>query len=228
MTRRERERVKWKMDGKSYLDYQKKEAKMPEHLEGETAESFQKEWQEANDSVDHLWDPASYEDARNPEDLDEKETQKRIEAVENRLKEAQEKGEKILEIPLQITVKIPEKLLVSDRPCMWGMTAVELFSAPNRQKILSELYGKILEMHPEIVEAGKQRVKNINELRSMLEGIFVGEVKKTPLFNEDRAMELVRQNREITQRFGLQDSETEHLIAKFKDVGVELESGRQE
>lgn len=148
------------------------------------------------------------------------------------LDKAKEKGEKIFEIPINISyiIKMPEGL----------MRSVGNHNDPNYNNLLyyqnrnvgntinKQIVEGVRKINPELVDAADQQQVMINELIEMItprneKGEFgiIGK-GRTSSFNIEKARELYGKIKEINEKFKVYAS-YQFLIARFRDLGVELE-----
>lgn len=145
-------------------------------------------------------------------------------STDEMLEDAEKNGERILEIPINIsyTVKVPESAFVSvaghgarlDNAIFWQTHDV-------KARIDKMVGDSIKEQDPELVEAEGTKYKDMQELRNMTN--YSNGFERTSTYDAERAKELVKQVREINEKYKCTDDDLEWIVKGFAELGDSVE-----
>lgn len=151
--------------------------------------------------IEDRWNPDTKEDAKFPE----------------RYQKAEERGEKFVEIPVTVNIKVPAGEIITD-PGQQINNAIYFATRGVEKSILSQLN----EQQPDLVADAKEYEKTMNELWKMFTIDTIEEKRSWPdgtdkgnrtiTFNEERFKASTRRLKEIADKYGFDASRSLGLL----------------
>jgi len=159
--------------------------------------------------------------------------------MQERLKTAEGRGERVIEIPvtLSFTIKIPQDDILCEvyeggGSVVGNMVYYQSNGIVSNDKVRGIIYEKLKEQYPELIEDRNEMSKISHEIASMIRMVGVkqdhGETGpyhyvKTETYDPERARDMVHRYREIAEKHHYSRDDLSAAIKHFEELGDKID-----